>query len=170
MAEQIRPGRQRRRAVARLGVPGLIVAMLTLVALWRIGPPASDEPGAVGTKGGDGGVLEPLTRLADVLTANALGRRASLENVPVRQLTSESTFWAGELDGDPVFVVLDKATSPAARAFQPGTRVTLVGTVEPVPDPEEAARAWGVDQATVKAVRDIGVYLRATQVTPTGRT
>lgn len=167
MAEQIRPGR--RRAVARLGVPGLIVAVLTLVALWRIGPPVPDEPGAVGTRGGNGGVLEPLSHLPDMLTANAVGRRASLENVPVRQLTSESTFWAGELEGDPVFVVLDATASRPARAFEPGTRVTLVGTVEPAPDPEEAARAWGVDQATARAVRDIGVYLRATRLTPRGK-
>ena len=164
MAQEIRPGR-RRRAVARLGVPGLIVAVLALVALWRIGPPAGDEPGAVGTRGG-GGVLEPLTRLADVLTTNAVGRRASLEKVPVRQLTSDSTFWAGELDGDPVFVVLDPAAKRSARTLEPGTRVTLVGTVEPVPDLEEAARLWRVDQATARAVRDIGVFLRVTAVTP----
>jgi hypothetical protein len=143
----------------------LIVAMLALIALWRIGPPADGKPGEVGARG-TGGVLEPLTRLADVLTTNAVGRRASLENVPVRQLTSESTFWAGELDADPVFVVLDPAARRRASTLEPGARVTLVGTVEPMPDPAAAARTWGVDQATAQAVRDIGVFLRVTEVRP----
>ena len=114
------------------------------------------------------GVLEPLTHFPEVLTANAVGRRASLENVPVRQLTSGSTFWAGELDADPVFVVVEKAAQRPARAFEPGMRVMLVGTVEPAPDPEAAARAWGVDQSTARAVKHAGVYLRATEVTPRG--
>jgi hypothetical protein len=168
MAEQMRPG-GRRRAVARLGVPGLIVAVLTLVALWRLGPPVPDEPGAAGTTGGDAGVLEPLTHFPDVLTANSVGRRASLENVPVRQLTSRLTFWAGELDADPVFVVVETTAHRPPRAFEPGMRVMLVGTVEPAPDPEAAARAWGVDQSTARAVKDAGVYLRATEVTSPGR-
>src|SRR5262245_25890405 len=86
MAEQMRPG-GRRPAVVRLGVPGLIVAVLTLMAFWRVGP-VPNEFGAAGTTGGTGGALEPLTHLADALAANAVGRRASLENVPVRQLTS----------------------------------------------------------------------------------
>jgi hypothetical protein len=44
----------------------------------------------------------------------------------------------------------------------------LVGTVEPAPDPESAARAWGVDQSTAQAVKHAGVYLRATEVTLRG--
>jgi hypothetical protein len=144
----------------------LVVAVLTLVALWRVGPGVPDEPRASGTTGGSAGVLDPLTHLTEVLTAHAVGRRASLESVPVRQLTSASTFWAGELDADPVFVVVDKAAHRRVPAFEPGVRVMLVGTVEPAPDPEEAARAWGVDPSTARAVKDVGVYLRATEVIP----
>jgi hypothetical protein len=165
MAEQMRPG-GRRRAVARLGVPGLIVAVLALVALWRVGAPVPSEPGAAGTTGGKGGALEPLTHLADVLAANAVGRRASLENVPVRQLTSRSTFWAGEVDGKPVFVVVEKTAQLPVHALEPGVRVRLVGTVEPAPDSGEAARLWSVDQSTARAVKDAGVFLRATEVVP----
>ena len=169
MAEQMRPG-GRPRAVARLGVPGLIVAVLMLVALWRLGAPVPDEPGAAGITSGNARVLEPLTHFPEVLTANAVGRRASLENVPVRPLTSGSTFWAGEVDADPVFVVVEKTAHRPAPAFEPGMRVMLVGTVEPAPDPEAAARAWGVDQTTARAVKKAGVYLRATEVTPRGTT
>lgn len=166
MAEQMRPGR--RRAVARLGVPGLIVAVLTLVALWRVGPPP-DEHRAASTADRDTARLEPLTTLADVLAENAVGRRASLRNVPVRQLTSDSTFWAGEVDADPVFVVVERNARRQRRVFEPGTRLTLVGTVEPAPDPREAMRAWRVDGSTARAVKDAGVYLRAIEVSATSR-
>src|SRR5262245_19853166 len=130
MAEQMRPG-GRRRTVARLGVPGLIVAVLTLIALWRVGPPPADEHRAAGNAGRGTTVLARLTLLAAVLASNSGGRRASLESLPVRQLTSDSTFWAGELDATPVFVVVEQNARREARTFAPGTRLTLVGTVEP---------------------------------------
>jgi hypothetical protein len=167
MAEQMRPGGPR-RTVARLGVPGLIVAVLTLIALWRVGPPPTDQHRAAGTAGRETTVFEPLTTLADVLASNSVGRRASLENVPVRQLTSDSTFWAGELDARPVFVVVERNARREARAFEPGTRLTLVGTVEPAPDPEQAVRAWHVDTSTARAVKDAGVYLRAIDASTAG--
>jgi hypothetical protein len=168
MAEQTRQGR--RRSVARLGVPGLLVAVLALVALWRIGPSVPGKSDAVGTAGHDaGGVLGPLTRLSDVLTANAVGRHASLENIPVREVTSASTFWAGEPGGDPVFIVLDPTVRRPPGGLEPGERLTLIGTVAPAPDPAEAARAWGVDQTIARAVTDRGVYLRATEVIPRGK-
>jgi hypothetical protein len=148
--------------VVRLGIPGLIVGGLALVALWRVAPPPPDQP-AVGTAGRDSRVLAPLTRLSDVLTANAVGRRASLENVLVRHQTGQSTFWVGEPDHDLVFVVLDETAGGRTRAPDPGTRVTLAGTVEPVPD--DPSRAWAVDPVTARMVRERGVYLHATEVT-----
>jgi hypothetical protein len=165
MSEQMRPERRRRTAV-RLGIPVLIVGVLTLVALWRIAPPPPAEP-AVGTAGRESRVLEPLTRLSDVLTANAVGRRASLEDVPVRHQTGRSTFWVGGPDHDLVFVVLDEPARGRARVPDPGTRVTLAGAVEPVPD--DPSRAWAVDPITARMVRERGVYLRATEMTLRGR-
>lgn len=132
--------RQRRRAVV-LGVPAAIVAALALVALWRVGDPGG-EPGAAGTIGID---------------AN---RRAVLEGVEVRQLTSSRTFWAGERNQAPVFVVAD---SPVR--IEPGMRVTITGRIERAPDIDIARRAWGVDEATARAVHERGVYLRASDVT-----
>lgn len=134
------PRRRRRRAVV-LGVPALIVAVLALAALWRVGDPAGGEPGAAGTIG---------------LNSD---RRASLERVVVRQLTSDRTFWAGARNEDPVFVVSDTPVQ-----IEPGTEVTIVGRVEPAPESDVARRAWNVDEATARAVHDRGVYVRATEI------
>jgi hypothetical protein len=158
----------RRRAVVTLGIPGLIVAILTVVALWRVGrAPVAEQPHSIGTTGEvarhePGGMLAPLTTLAEVLGENTAGREASLENVEVRQLTSARTFWAGRIDDRPVFVVLASADP----RIQPGGRVTIVGTVAPAPASAEARREWGLDEATARAVEEGGVYLRATRVVP----
>jgi hypothetical protein len=133
--------RRRRRAVV-LGVPAVIVAVMAIVALWRIGDPPAGEPGAAGTIG-----LNP-------------DRHATLERVQVRQLTSERTFWAGPADDDPVFVVSEQPVR-----FEPGTEVTIAGRVESAPAVEVARRKWGVDEATARAVRARGVYLRASRIT-----
>jgi hypothetical protein len=134
------PRRRRRRAVV-LGVPALIVAVLALAALWRVGAPAGGEPGAAGTIG---------------LNSD---RRASLERVVVRQLTSDRTFWAGAGNEEPVFVVSD-----APVQLTPGTEVTITGRVEPAPESDVARRAWKIDEATARAVRERGVYVRATEI------
>jgi hypothetical protein len=125
-----------------LGVPGVLVAVLALVALWRVGAPVGTEPGSTGTIG--------LNVDSD----------ASLERVEVRQLTSDRTFWAGAGDDEPIFVV---AASPVR--FEPGTEVTIAGRVEAAPDVEAARREWRIDDATARAVRERGVYVRATEIT-----
>ena len=132
--------KRRRRAVV-LGVPAVLVAVLALAALWRIGGPAPGESGAAGTMG-----LNP-------------DRRASLDRVEVRQLTSDRTFWVGEGDEDPVFVV-----SAAPVQVQPGSTVAISGSVEPAPSVEMARQKWGVNDATARAVRERGVYVRATDI------
>jgi hypothetical protein len=124
-----------------LGVPAAIVAVLTIVALWRIGAPAGGEDGAAGTMG-----------------VNA-DRHASLHDVEMRQLTSERTFWAGQRDEDPVFIVSDHRVR-----FEPGTSLTIVGTLVPAPDVATARRQWNIDEATARTVHERGVYLRATEI------
>jgi hypothetical protein len=136
------PRRRRRRAVV-LGVPALIVAVLALAALWRVGTPPGGEPGAAGTIG---------------LNSD---RRASLERVIVRQLTSDRTFWAGARGDEPVFVV-----SGAPVRIAPGTEVTITGRVEPAPDVDVARHEWKIDEATARAVHERGVYVRATEIRP----
>ena len=140
MAEVMK--RRRRRPAVVLGVPAVIVAVLAIIALMRIGGPADREPGATGTIG---------------LNAS---REASLERIEIRQLTSDRTFWAGEIEDPPVFVV-----SPTRITLEPGAYVAIVGRVEPAPAIDVAEREWRVDQATARAVKDIGTYVRATSIT-----
>lgn len=139
MAEVVKP--RRRRAVV-LGVPAAIVAVLAMIALLRIGAPGEREPGAAGTMG-----VNP-------------DREVSLERIEVRQLTSDRTFWAGAIDEDPVFIVSEQPMK-----LVPGSHVAVVGRMQPAPRPEVAQRQWRVDQATARAVEDVGSYLRATSIT-----
>jgi hypothetical protein len=143
LAEAAMVQRRRRQRAAVLGVPVVIVAVLALAALWRVGTPPDGEPGAAGTIG-----LNP-------------DRRASLERVQVRQLTSDHTFWAGSRDEEPVFVVSDRPFR-----VEPGSEVTIEGRVEAAPDIDAARRQWGIDEATARAVRERGVYVRASKITP----
>ena len=136
----------RRRQVVRLGVPALIVAGLALVALWRIGPPPPDPRQAIATTGN-------------------LERRATLERIEVRQLTSGRTFWAGRIDEPPVFVFVDpQAARTPGVVIQPGRLVSLAGDVRAVPAEDEMRREWGIDAATAAAVREVGTYLHAKEV------
>jgi hypothetical protein len=139
VAEVVKP--RRRRAVV-LGVPAAIVAVLALIALLRVGGSSQREPGAAGTMG-----------------VNA-DRRVSLSSIEVRQLTSERTFWAGEIDEQPVFVVSERPVT-----LEPGSHVAVVGRMQPAPPIEIAERQWNVDEATARAVQELGSYLRATSVT-----
>jgi hypothetical protein len=156
----------RKRNVVRLGIPAIIVGVLAVAAVWRIGPPP-DEPHAVATAGAvtpypaEG----PLTRVVDVLTENAVGREASLENIEVRQLTSATTFWAGRIDEPPVFVVVNAdATRAAGVRLVPGREVTLIGVVRPAPSDDEMMRRWRLNAATAAAVRDVGTYLEVAAI------
>jgi hypothetical protein len=140
MAEQVKP--RRRRAVV-LGVPAAIVAVLAVIALWRVGAPDERERGAAGTAG----VNE--------------ARETSIQSIEVRQLTSSRTFWAGDIDEPPLFVVSERAVT-----LEPGAYVAIVGRLQPAPPIEVAERDWQVDQATARAVHERGSYLRATSIRP----
>ena len=158
-----------RRHAVRLGIPALIVAGLALVALWRVGPPAI-APATAGASGTTGtavpkAVASPLTTLAEVVAANAIGRQASLESVEVRQITSARTFWIGTAAGERAFVVLDpdvKRTDGAAIAA--GQRVTLIGLVRPAPDAATAMSHWKIDEGTAKSLTERGTYLHVTEI------
>ena len=152
----------RQRNVVRLGLPGLIVAALAVVALWRIGPPADDPTDEPGTSAAPDG---PLTRVIETLADNSIGREASLEQIEIRQLTSATTFWAGAIDDKPVFVVVDAQAkrAPGVRVLA-GQMVTLIGVVRSVPPDEEAMRLWKLDAATAKSVEQAGTYLHVTEI------
>jgi hypothetical protein len=140
---EVRMAERRRRKAVVLGVPALIVAGLTLAALWRVSTPPGSEPGAAGTIG-----LNP-------------DRVATLERVQVRELTSDRTLWVGGADDDPIFVVSDRPVR-----FEPGAEITITGRVEVSPTEAAAVRDWGISEATARDVRARGVYVRASRIVP----
>ena len=154
----------KRTRVVGLGVPALIVTGLTLVALWRVGVPPQPAAGPE-ARPARPGPLGPLTTIAEVVAGNATGRRASIENVEVRQVTSPRTLWVGPEDDTPAFVVLDPDVRRRPELdLAPGARVTIIGLVRPSPPADTAARQWALDADTARRVEEAGTYLHATEV------
>jgi hypothetical protein len=155
----------RRQAVVRLGIPALLVSVLAAIALWRVGVPA--DPIVPTERRTAPGALGPLTTIAEVATQGAIGRRASLENIEVREVVTPRTFWYGPADAVPSFAVLDPDVRRVADvAVAAGARLTLIGLVRPSPPPERAMRQWQLDEPTARVVTERGTYLHVTEVRP----
>ena len=151
----------RRPRAVRLAIPAAFVAVLTLVALWRVSGPVIPASGSATARPEP---LEPLTQLAEVLADNSIGRRASLERVVVREIPSPRTLWIGTGD-ERVFAVLDPdVKNLSAVPVQVGSRLTLIGLVRAAPPEETAIRQWALDPATAKSARDSGTYLHVTEI------
>ena len=162
---------KRPRKAVRIGVPILVIGLLALAALWRIGAPA-DARRAGTPPSGPAATFEPLTRIADVAAATGVLRKASLENVRIRELPSPRTGWIDSGSAplaapstERVFAVLDPDVKrPANLTWQPGVRVTLIGLVRPLPPPAEAIRQWNIDETTAAELQQRGTYLHVTEI------
>jgi hypothetical protein len=153
---------KRPRAV-RLAIPATFVAVLTLVALWRVSAPFAPAAGSGAPRPQP---LQPLTQIAEVLADNSIGRRASLEGVVVREIPSARTLWIGTGD-ERVFAVLDPVVeNPSLVSVQVGSRLTLIGLVRAMPPEETAIRQWALDPAAAKSAREHGTYLHVTEIRP----
>jgi hypothetical protein len=157
-----------RRAVVRLGVPALIVAALAIAALWRVGPPprekAADAVAATG-KGPAKTIAEPVKRVAELMSNNAIGREASLEHVRIRERVGGRFYWVDSGDQKPVFVVLDPDVKRTTEAtLRPGVRVTLVGIVQPMPMTAHIEQQWHLPEATATVIAGSGTYLHVTEI------
>jgi hypothetical protein len=158
--------RRRRRAV-RLGIPALVIGVLSFVALWRVGVvPTTLEPGAAPSR--RPAPLPPLTSPPDVLVPESIGRQALLERVAISTIPSARTLWVGA-NGIRLFIVLDPDVkrSHEARVVE-GGRVTLVGLVRRAPSADVAMRQWRVDAETARTVETAGIYLHVTEVRAAG--
>ena len=156
-----------RRTVVRLGVPALIVAVLAIVALWRIGPPPRPAATAVGTSGTavEKVLTVPIKTVAELVSNNAVGREASLERVRIRERAGDRYYWIGSGDERPVFIVLDPDVKrTTATTLRPGARVTLIGIVRPAPSAEEVEQQWHLPAATATLIEDSGTYLHVTEI------
>jgi len=151
----------RRPRAVRLAIPATFVAVLTLVALWRVSGPMTPAPGTTAARPEP---LAPLTQIVEVLADNSVGRRASLERVVVREIPSPRTLWIGTGD-ERVLAVLDPdVKNLAAVPVAVGARLTLIGLVRAAPPEETAIRQWALDPAAAKSMREHGTYLHVTEI------
>jgi hypothetical protein len=164
---------KRPRKAVRVGLPVLVIGLLALAALWRVGAPA-DSNGTPAAGPPAGGALEPLSRITDIGASTSALRKASLENVRVRDIPSPQTAWIDSgsapfaaSSAEQVFAVLDPDVKrPPDLEWQPGVRVTLIGLVRPSPPAADAIRQWKIDEATASDVQERGTYLHVTEIRP----
>jgi len=164
---------KRPRKAVRVGLPVLVIGLLALAALWRVGAPV-DSSGTRAAGSPSSGPLEPLSRITDISASTSVLRKASLENVRVRDLPSPQTAWIdsgsaplASSSAEQVFAVLDPDVKrPPDLDWRPGVRVTLIGLVRPSPSPADAIRQWKVDEATASALQERGTYLHVTEIRP----
>jgi hypothetical protein len=159
-----------RRHAVKLGIPALVVAFLAVIALWRVGP-RPEKTSAVGTTGAAApeALTTQLTKVADLLANNAVGREAWLEHVPIRERIGDRYLWIGSGDERPAFVVLDqdvKRNGDRPIDLSPGQHVTFIGIVRPVPRAAEAVKQWHVTPATATLIEESGTYLHVTEIRP----
>jgi hypothetical protein len=155
-----------RRGAVKLWIPALVVAVLAVIALWRVGPPPG-RAAVVGTTGSSPEKVlgEPIKTAGELLSKNTVGREASLEHVQVRELVGNRALWIGSGEDHPVFAVLDPDVKRDGRAeLRAGARVTLVGIVRPAPKAADAERQWHVPAAQAELVEQSGTYLHVTEV------
>jgi hypothetical protein len=161
----------RPRKAVRVGLPILVIGLLALAALWRVGAPV-DSRRSGAAPSGPAAALEPLTRITDIAAATNVLRRASLENVRVRELPSPRTAWIDSGSAplaapstERAFAVLDPDVKrPPGLEWQPDVRVTLIGLVRPLPPAADAMRQWSIDEATARELQQRGTYLHVTEI------
>lgn len=157
----------RRKATVRFGIPGLILAVLALIALWRVAPPTQAPEADIAATGAPARAERPapITSIEALLVENAVGREARLTSVVVSDVTSPRTFWIGEPRRVPVFVVLDPDVRRiGVDEITPGLRVSIVGLVRPAPVAQRAMQQWQIDANTADSLLQIGIYLHATEI------
>jgi hypothetical protein len=162
---------KRPRKAVRVGLPILVIGLLALAALWRVGAPADAQRTGTTTDGRPA-ALEPLTKITEVAAGTSVLRKASLENVRVRELPSPRTAWIDSGSAplaapstERVFAVLDPDVKrPADLVWEPGVRVTLIGLVRPSPPAADAIRQWNIDSITAADLQERGTYLHVTEI------
>lgn len=126
---------------------------------------------------GEPSAAAPAPSVTDVLVlvpvpgpAELVGRTVQLENVLVQSVIGDQGFWVGPRHTQQVFVRLDERTASgdeadAAVNIEKGQRLTLFGTVERIPPPEEVQEKWDVDSAMARLIaRNEALYVAADSV------
>ncbi|HEY9296046.1 MAG TPA: hypothetical protein VIQ31_06670, partial [Phormidium sp.] len=118
------------------------------------------------------GTGQPITDVAVITNTSdrqsILNRQVQLTNVNVRDVNADRTFWIGQPNGQPVFVVLepplDAGSAENKVVIKPGQTLNLTGVLRPVPSTQEAQQRWGLSPAEAKTLQTQALYLQAAQV------
>lgn len=130
---------------------------------------AGDGATATPTPPGDmqelrGGLEQVTVIIAAVRPLDMAGRRVNLENVPVRQLAGDKTFWIGESPERQMLVYLEEAGQEQKMEVKEGQNVTIQGTLQRMPAADEVIEKWGVNADMRNTIEGQPLYLRAERV------
>lgn len=115
---------------------------------------------------------EPITDVAVIANTSdrksILNRQVQLTNVKVQNVNGDRTFWIGQPNGQPVFVVLEQPLDAGSAenkiVIKPGQTLNLTGVLRPVPSTQQAQQEWGLTPAEAQTLQTQALYLRAGQV------
>lgn len=115
---------------------------------------------------------EPITDVAVIANTSdrksILNRQVQLTNVKVQDVNGDRTFWIGQPNGQPVFVVLEQPLDAGSAenkiVIKPGQSLNLTGVLRPVPSTQQAQQEWGLTPAEAQTLQTQALYLRAGQV------
>lgn len=135
------------------------------------GDTATGAEGAnTGAQAGAGDVLTDMMTVVNERNQRSLaGRQALFANVAVQSVVGDRGFWIGPSPEEQLFVVMDEANvgqAEGAVQITPGQTVTLGGTLERLPSPDQTPPEWGFDAGSQGALEGQEVYLQARQVIP----
>lgn len=111
-----------------------------------------------------GGLEQVTVIIAAVRPLDMAGRRVTLENVPVRQVAGDKTFWIGESPERQMLVYLEEAGHEQKMEVKEGQNVTIQGSLQRMPAADEVVEKWGVSADMKNTVEGQPLYLRAERV------
>jgi hypothetical protein len=140
------------------------------------GPASSTVPNALGTAGRtesgpvDVDVAPATIREIETITGavdghELIGRRVDL-NLQATGVTNKGAFWVGSRDNH-VLVAPSRDARTQSQPVGEAERVTISGTIEPVPNAKAKERlSWGLTAPDLVQLSDQKIYIRADRVTP----
>jgi len=94
-----------------------------------------------------------------------VGRPFQANGVVVRARVNNHAYWIGIRNSAPMLVVTTAAPS-ATSAIARGSRVSVTGTVQKAPPPNQAKQNWGLNQNQTDRVEHQGAYVQASMIQP----
>lgn len=144
----------------------------TIVATPVPSSPTAASPGTLNTYNSQTTSSEPITDVTVITNTSdrqsILNRQFQLTNVKVKNVNGDRTFWIGQPNGQPVFVVLDTPLDAGSAenkiVIKPGQTLNLTGVLKPLPTGQQAQQQWGLSPQEAKTLQTQALYLQAEKV------